>query len=210
MVLTDEGRRARWVEAETIHLKRMGVSFDRIADQITRVGRGQAPAMVAMPEPIVFPPNYQITRQACFKAFRKAIAREPALELEELRKVDYARSEEMYLNLQPSIRTGNPRAIDSGIKLLDHSARINGYAVPRRDSNGIDGDAVNPVHIMSQEELDAKTNLLRDAVKVLRDLGIPATIEPEYKPLLENSSECRDESVTTGNTTCRQGQPRDQ
>lgn len=68
MVISDEGRRARWVEAETIHLKRMGPSFDEIADQITRVGRGQTQALIAMPEPIVFPPNYQITRQACIVA----------------------------------------------------------------------------------------------------------------------------------------------
>jgi hypothetical protein len=45
-------------------------------------------------------------RQACHKALRKAIAREPALEVDELRKIDQARSEEMFLNLQPAIRKG--------------------------------------------------------------------------------------------------------
>jgi len=39
-VVTSEAiLRARWVEAETIQLKRMGLSFDAIAEQITRAGR---------------------------------------------------------------------------------------------------------------------------------------------------------------------------
>jgi len=42
MIVSEAVRRARWVEAEVIHLKRMALSFDAIAEQITRVGRGQA------------------------------------------------------------------------------------------------------------------------------------------------------------------------
>src|SRR5258708_33047894 len=86
--------RARWVEAETIRLKKMGFSFDEISEQITRVGGGQALPLVAIPERFAFPPDYTISRQACHKAFRKAIAKQPALEVEELRKLDNARSEE--------------------------------------------------------------------------------------------------------------------
>ena len=111
----------------TIHLKRMGLSFDAIADQITRVGLGQATPIGAIPERVTFSPDYKITKQACHKAFRKALAREPALQLEEMRKVDNSRSEELYMNLQPSIRKGNSRAVEVGIKVLDHTARINGY-----------------------------------------------------------------------------------
>ena len=33
--------RARWVEAETIHLKRIGLSFDAIAEHITRIGNAR-------------------------------------------------------------------------------------------------------------------------------------------------------------------------
>jgi hypothetical protein len=122
---------ARWVEAETIHLKRMGLSFEAIAEQITRVGRKQAAAMTPMPEGLTFPADYTITRQACHRAFRKAIVREPSLEAEEYRKLDNARSEEMFLHLQPGIRKGKERAVEVGIRLLDHSARINGYAAPQ-------------------------------------------------------------------------------
>ncbi len=189
MVISEAVRRARWVEAETIHLKRMGLSFDKIADRITRIGRGQAQAMVAMPEPITFPPDYEITRQACHKAYRKASAREPALELEELRKLDNDRSEEMFMNLQPAIRKGHARAIDTGIKLLDHSARINGYAAPQRHVlSGRGGNSVTVNKKLDQVELESKVNLLRDAIQVLRDLGVPGVIEPD-EPLPTDPSE---------------------
>jgi hypothetical protein len=132
MAASETVRRARWIESETIYLKQMGLSFDAIAEQITRVGLGQATPMVAIPEGVTFPAGYRITKQACHKAFRKAFAREPALQVEEMRKLDNARSEEMFMNLQPGIRKGNARSIAIGIKLLDHSARINSYAAPQR------------------------------------------------------------------------------
>lgn len=49
-----------------------------------------------------------------------------------MRKLDTARSEDMFFNLQPAIRKGRERAIEAGIKLLDLNARINGYAAPQR------------------------------------------------------------------------------
>ena len=91
IIVSEAVRRARWVEAETIRLKRMGVfSFEEIAEHITSVGRGQAQPMVATSD-ISFPADYQISRQACHGAFNKALAREPALEVEELRKLDSQR-----------------------------------------------------------------------------------------------------------------------
>jgi hypothetical protein len=140
ITVSDAVRRARWVEAETLSLKRMGLSFDAIAEQIGRVGRGRAQALVEIPAGLTLPPDYTISRQACHKAFKKAIAREPSLELEEFRKLDTERAEEMFMNLQPAIRKGNPRAIEIGVKLLDHTAKIQGYASPQRhELTGKDG-----------------------------------------------------------------------
>jgi hypothetical protein len=48
VVVSEAILKARWIEAETIHLKRMGLSFDAIAEQITRVGRRQAQAIVTI------------------------------------------------------------------------------------------------------------------------------------------------------------------
>src|SRR6516164_5067466 len=154
--------RARWIEAETIRLKQMGLSFDAIAEQITRVGLGQATALVALPADLTFPADYSISKQACHKAFRKALAREPALALEEMRQLDNARSEEMYMNLQPAIRKGSARSVEVGIKLLDHAARINGYAAAQRhELTGKDGrpltfvqllEAVGPISDKDEDE----------------------------------------------------------
>jgi hypothetical protein len=141
--------RARWIEAETVRLKQMGLSFDAIAEQITRVGLGLATALVTLPVEVTFPTNYRITKQACHKAMRKALSREPALALDEMRKIDNARAEEMYLNLQPGIRKGSARAVEVGIKLLDHAARINGYAaVQRHELTGKDGKPLTLVQLL--------------------------------------------------------------
>ena len=141
--------RARWVEAETIHLKRMGLSFDAIAEQIARAGRRQAQAIVTIPEGVTFPPDFQISRQACHKAFRKAVAREPSLAVDEFRKLDTDRCEEMFLNLQPGIRKGNPRSVEAGVKVLRHTAQINGYAAPQRhELTGKDGKPLTLVQLL--------------------------------------------------------------
>jgi len=113
----------------------MGLSIEEIAEHITRVGRGKGPAMVAVPPVVTFPEDYSISRQGCDKSFKRAIARQPALELGAYRKLDNARTEEMYLNLQPGIRKGNPRAIEVGIKVLDHTAKVNGYASASEPQN---------------------------------------------------------------------------
>jgi hypothetical protein len=142
-------QRARWVEAETIRLKHMGLSFDAIADQITRIGRGQGQPLVDVPIGVTFPRDYTISKQACHKALRKALAREPSLASAELRKLDTARCEEMFLNLQPGIRKGNTRSVEAGVKVLRHSAQINGYASPQRhELTGKDGAPLTLVQLL--------------------------------------------------------------
>jgi hypothetical protein len=149
VVVSKALQRARWVEAETTHLKRMGLSFDAIAEQITRVGRGRAQPIVALPEGMSFPSEFQISRQACHKAFKKALAREPSLAAEEFRKLDTTRCEEMFLNLQPGIRKGNPRSVEAGVKVLRHVAQINGYAAPQRhELTGKDGKPLTLVQLL--------------------------------------------------------------
>jgi hypothetical protein len=141
--------RARWIETETLHLKRIGLTFDAIADQITRIGRRQAQAIAEIPDGVTFPPNFRISRQAIHKAFRRAIAREPSIVADEFRKLDTARCEDMFLNLQPGIRKGNPRSVEAGVKVLRHSAQINGYAAPQRhELTGKDGTPLTLVQLL--------------------------------------------------------------
>jgi hypothetical protein len=139
VVVSEAVLKARWLESETIRLKLMGLSFDKIALQITHVGRRQAQAIVKIPDGVTFAPDFQISRQACHKAFKRAFAREPSLAAEEFRKLDTDRCEEMLLNLQSGIRKGNPRSIEVGIKVLDHSVKINGYAAQKHELTGKNG-----------------------------------------------------------------------
>jgi hypothetical protein len=149
VVVSEAVVRARWVEAETIQLKRMGLSFDSIAEQIARVGRGQAQPITQLPEKVKFPPGYSISRQAVHKAFRKAMAREPSLAIEEFRKLDTARCEDLYLNLQPGIRKGNPRSVEAAVKVLRHNAQINAYGgVQRHELTGKDGKPLTLVQLL--------------------------------------------------------------
>ncbi|MFL6725274.1 MAG: hypothetical protein ACJ8FS_02020, partial [Sphingomicrobium sp.] len=119
------------------------------AVQITRIGRSQAQAIAELPSGVTLPPDYRISRQAVYKAFQRALNREPALAIEELRRLDTARSEEMFMNLQPGIRKGNPRAIQVGLQLLIHNARLYGYGAPQRhEPGGKDGQPLHMVQLI--------------------------------------------------------------
>jgi hypothetical protein len=73
------------------------------------------------------------------------------LQLKNCGKLDSARSEEMWLNLQPGIRQGDLRAIEVGVKVLDHTAKINGYAAPQKhELSGKDGKSLTLVHLLNE------------------------------------------------------------
>ena len=131
-LLTNRSVIARWVEAETLHLKRPGMSYQMIADHIVGVAHGQQQAMVPIPEHAQFPEKYRISTQAVHRAFRRGITRLPNAEAVELRKLDTERCEDMFLSLQSGIRKGDPRSVEVGVKVLAHKAEINGYKAPAK------------------------------------------------------------------------------
>jgi hypothetical protein len=103
--VTDKALISRWVEAQVIRLKRMGVStFETIADLLTRAGRGELVPTVSVPPEVTFPSDYSISKIGCWKAYRRWLEREPSLEAEEHRKMDIERHEEHYFLLQPGLR----------------------------------------------------------------------------------------------------------
>src|SRR5262249_9970374 len=123
---------SRWVETEVIRLKRMGiVSFETIADLLTRAGRGES-VPVTMPPGVTFPPDYRISKMGCCKAYRRRMEKEPNLAAAEHRRLDTERCEELFLALQPGIRKGDPRSIDAAARVLGHKAEINGLRAPAR------------------------------------------------------------------------------
>jgi len=131
-LLTNRSIIARWVEAETLHLKRLGMSYEVIADHIVGVAHGRQQAMVPIPEHATFTDEYSISMQAVHLAFRRGIVRLPNAEAVELRKLDTERCEDMFLSLQPGIRKGDPRSVEVGVKVLAHKADINGYKAPAK------------------------------------------------------------------------------
>jgi len=126
-VMTNRSIIARWVEAETLHLKRLGMGYQAIADHIVEVAQGRRKAMAPVPQDAEFPEGYQISLQAVHRAFKRAIVRLPNAEATELRKLDSERLEEMFLSLQAGIRQGDPRSIEVGVRVLMHKAELNGY-----------------------------------------------------------------------------------
>jgi len=131
-LLSNRSITARWVEAESLHLKRLGMSFQVIADHIVAVAHGEQQAMVPVPEHAPFNEEYSISAQAVHRAFRRGIARLPNTEAEAYRKLDSERCEDMFLSLQPGIRKGDPRSVEVGVKVLAHKAEINGYKAPAK------------------------------------------------------------------------------
>jgi len=131
-LLTNRSTVARWVEAETLHLKRLGMSYQEIADHIVAVVHGKRPAMVPIPEQVQFTQEYSVSAQAIHRAFHRGIARLPNTEAEAFRKLDTERCEDMFLSLQAGIRKGDPRSVEVGVKVLAHKAEINGYQAPAR------------------------------------------------------------------------------
>lgn len=131
-LLTNRSLIARWVEAEALHLKRLGMSFEKIADHIVAVAHGQQQAMVPVPEQAQFSEEYSVSAQAVHRAFQRGIARLPNTEAEAYRKLDTERCEDLFLSLQPGIRKGDPRSVEVGVKVLAHKAEINGYQAPAR------------------------------------------------------------------------------
>ncbi len=53
------------------------------------------------------------------------------------------------MNLQPGIRKGNPRHVETAVKVLRHTAQINGYAAPQRhELTGKDGTPLTLVQLL--------------------------------------------------------------
>jgi hypothetical protein len=57
-----------------------GLSMAAIAVHIGRVGQAQEPPLSTIPEGIEFPTNYRISESAVFKAYHKAMDRQPAID----------------------------------------------------------------------------------------------------------------------------------
>jgi hypothetical protein len=152
--------RARWGEEEVLKLKILGVpTFQAIAQQITKVGRGEARPMVEFPPGIEFPTNYTISSVACWRACRRALARGPRLRAQEMRDLDTDRLEEGILAAQKGVKAGNPAALQNLTRLVLTRARINGYLAPQKME--LSGKSGGPLEVKQTEDSEIKQMLER-------------------------------------------------
>jgi hypothetical protein len=152
VVLSERIIRARWVTAEILRCKRTGLSMAEIAVHVARVGQGSEKALTSLPEGIFFPLDYTISESAVFKAYHKAMDRQPVAEADVLRKEDTHRCEDMYRHLQRGISSGDPRSIDAGVRVLAHKAKLNGYAIEPEQGPGATGFVINIVVCGKEED----------------------------------------------------------
>ncbi len=197
---------ARWIEAEALRLKQLGLPFAAIARQITAVGRGEQLPMTPLPRGVIFPTGYKLSIAACHKAFQRGLNREPRLAVDKLRRLQTQRCEEMLLALQPAIQKGDPKSIVSAVRVLEHQAGINGLKSTQISNFPIVEPAEKPKPLPAGFE-----NMLAAAVGIMIEHGcmppgytiLPATPAIETtavtltgtQPLTEHSQ--RNESLST-------------
>jgi hypothetical protein len=162
---------ARWVEAEALGRKTLGVTtFASIAEQLTKVGRGETPPIVEFPPGLTFPPDYSISAVACWKACTRALAQSPRLGAEQMRDIDSDRLEDAILAAQKGVKNGDPGALQAFSKLIATRARLNGYLSPQKVE--LSGKSGGPVEIKTVDDDELSKMLERltreEAVEFLR------------------------------------------
>ena len=159
--------RSRWLEAEVLRLKRLGFSYEAIAQQITEVGHGQRAPLMPLPDEVDFPPDYKITAMGCHKALTRALKRAPTMAAQEMRRLDTDRCEDMFLSLTPSIRQGDPQAVRAAVQVLALKAAINGYRSAETELRVAPGSSWASVL-----NKDQTVSLFKEAMTLLVEGGI--------------------------------------
>lgn len=80
---------------------------------------------------------------------------QPAINAEVFRKEDANRCEEMYLHLQRGVSSGDPRSIDTGVRVLAHKAKLNGYAVEPEQLAGVNSFSIKTFGRRAQRQAEA-------------------------------------------------------
>ncbi len=167
IALSPDMLRSRWLEGEVLRLKRLGFSYEAIAQQITEVGRGQRAPLTPLPEEVTFPPGFTITAMGCYGALKRARKRVPTSEADEMRRLDTERCEDMYLSLTPSLRQGDPQAVRAAVQVLALKAGINGYKSSEMEVRVSPGASWS-----STLSKDQTVTLFREAMSLLIQGGI--------------------------------------
>lgn len=179
--------RARWLEVEVASMKHLGISYEKIAHQITEVGCGRRSPLTPFPEGISFPRDFSVTPMGCHKALKRALERSPALEVEQMRRLDTDRLDDMLVSLWPAIRQGDAHAVRAGVQALALKAAINGYKGTQTQVN-ISAET-SWAAVMTK---DQTVELLREAMTILMNRGVSlaemAQVSGVEVPAIETSA----------------------
>ena len=154
---------AQWVKAQVVRLQAKGMTFERIAAELTAAGNGRGTTItddrsasangIGRPQ---FWPGYSITAMGCHKAWKAALSSQVSLTVDELRSVDNQRLEQLFMAAYPGVLRGDPQAINTALRVLHHKARLNGYLAPERVEHKVDGSSgMPPGGVELEQVLDA-------------------------------------------------------
>lgn len=164
---------ARWVEAEAVAQKVLGFSFAKIAESISRAGRGEIPSAVPKPD-VEFPPDYRITSQAIQKAYNLAMTREARLTAAQMRDLDTDRTEEWILKLQPGIQRGDPQSITTATDLLQFRMQAHGYALEGAEEGSSGSANLNPPDEDEEFEMEVLRCMTNEESKIMGEIMLRA------------------------------------
>jgi len=156
---------AQWVKAQVVRLQAMGMTFEQIAAELTAAGNGRGTtitladgrsASAVKIDGLQFWPGYSISAMGCHKAWKVALASRVSLGVREMRVVDNARSEQLYMATQSGVLRGNPQAITAALRVLQHLAKVNGYFAPEKIEHNVHGSPeMPPGGVELEQVLDA-------------------------------------------------------
>jgi hypothetical protein len=80
---------------------------------------------------VPFPPDFTVGAQTVKRAWHRIIKALPTEKIEELRAEDNLRTDSIWFSLQSGLLKGDANSISVAVSLLEHRAKVNGYAAPR-------------------------------------------------------------------------------
>jgi hypothetical protein len=138
------------------------------------------------------PRDFRAGLSTVFYAYRRALNREPVLEVGELRREQAARCENFIAALRDSIEDGDPRAIRAALKALEHQARLFGAFQQPEGQVEINVAALMTMDITTLSSKDRQSLMVRlfeidglpieVARRLLESAGFDDDAPPELPP----------------------------
>jgi hypothetical protein len=120
-----------WFEAEVLKQRGLGIPFPVIAELVTNAVHEKITPAVPLLD-ITFPSDFQVFERDVRKAYDRALSRFKIPTATEYLTIDNWQTDELWRLLQQGIADGKPDHCKTAIGVLDHRAKVNGYAAAQR------------------------------------------------------------------------------